>query len=547
MRNSWKRAAVCLIGALAFGCGSDSKSTDGGGGGASSTSGGSGSEAGATTQGGSSANGGSTAATQGGSGGIGGSGTGNGGASTGGASSAVGAFRYGFNAGYPNPAFNDQDLAGLGVRSGVTSQRVSLPEQHLDKWGYEIELSDVKGYRALGMGELVGFLTSPTRAHSSAPTSATDDQVGFYIPKNLYEPIVGSDGKVNPDNYWANYVFRAVSTYGEWIKVWEVWNEPDWVADWQTTLGWTTSAPTAAQLPRFNGSVFDYVRMLRVSQVAARLADPKAKIATGGLGYASFLDAVLRYTDEPTQGKIDGDHPSTGAGYIDVLSFHHYPIYTTGNSEAGVDGFLKQQQTFAALVNKAGISVGWECTETGAPHVALTGVPSGPDYAKNYLMKAMTLAQSVGIGGVHWFNLADGKAAGASTDPYAFMGLYMPVGSLSKASDATLNDSGVAYATLTQLLRDARYDADSSAAVSLPATARGAVFSKGDGKRVFVLWAVPTAGSESGSAELDLGVDGALNMHTWDFSKTQKSQAVTVTGGFAHVVLEATPRLFVEP
>lgn len=489
------------------------------------------------------------------SGGVNGAGAGGvnsagaGGASGAGATSMSERFRYGFNAGYPNPTFNDQDFAGLGIRAGVTSERVSLPEQHLDRWGYDIELNDVKGYRALGMGELVGFLTSPTRAHSSAPSSATDDEASLYIPKNLYEPITTSDGKINPDNYWANYVYRTVSIYGEWIKTWEVWNEPDWVSDWQVTEAWASREPTPADLPRFHGSIFDYVRMLRVSSVAAKLADPSAKIATGGLGYANFLDALLRYSDEPNAGAINADFPATGKAYIDVVSFHHYPIYTQGNSESAVDGFLEQKATFAALIAKAKIQVGFECTETGAPHVALDGVPSGAAYAKNYLLKTMTLAPGAGIGGVHWFVLSDAKVSGQSTDPYAFMGLYQPVQSLTSPAQAQLTETGVAYRTLTSLLADAHYDDAATQSLALPENARGAAYqsSTPSDHRILVLWALPASNtSETAALTLDLPADRPLRQHLWDFSKTNTSELLSPTNSTLQVTLDATPRIFVE-
>ncbi len=75
-----------------------------------------------------------------------------------------------------------------------------------------------------------------------------------------------------------------------------MWNEPDWTPDWHTVDRWKTNPPTATELPRFNGSIFDYVRMLRVTWQAAKKADPNALVATGGVGYPPFLDAILRYT-----------------------------------------------------------------------------------------------------------------------------------------------------------------------------------------------------------------------------------------------------------
>jgi hypothetical protein len=84
------------------------------------------------------------------------------------------------------------------------------------------------------------------------------------------------------------------------------------VSDWTVTQAWSTSPPTAAELPRFHGSIFDYVRMLRITWEVAHKIDPGAHVAVGGLGYASFLSAVLRYTDNPADGSVTTDYPSTG-------------------------------------------------------------------------------------------------------------------------------------------------------------------------------------------------------------------------------------------
>ena len=72
-------------------------------------------------------------------------------------------------------------------------------------------------------------------------------------------PIDPKTGEINPDNYWAQYVYDAVRTYSPWIKVWEIWNEPDYVSEWQVTQEWPERAPTSEDLIRFNGSVYDYV------------------------------------------------------------------------------------------------------------------------------------------------------------------------------------------------------------------------------------------------------------------------------------------------
>lgn len=100
------------------------------------------------------------------------------------------------------------------------------------------------------------------------------------------------------------------------------------MSDWHVVDGWKTAPPSKADLPRFNGSIFDYVRMLRIAKEGATKADPEAMIATGGIGYPPFLDAILRYTDDPEGGAVTTAYPSTGAAYVDVVDFHFYRIFS---------------------------------------------------------------------------------------------------------------------------------------------------------------------------------------------------------------------------
>jgi hypothetical protein len=237
-------------------------------------------------------------------------------------------FRYGANLGHPNAAWGDDVHAGLAAASGVRSLRVKLPAAHLERWGDAIEVADLEAYAALGLHSHVGYLTGAATAEQSLkPSGEPDWKLEWYPPRNLHEPIFLPGGEVNPDNHWADYVRRVVSTYSPWIRVWHVWNEPDWVADWQVTLTWDTEPPAAEDLPRWNGSIFDYIRMLRITHEVARQVDPWALVATGGLGYASFLDAILRYTDDPVDGSVNADHPLTGGAYVDVLDLHYYPVF----------------------------------------------------------------------------------------------------------------------------------------------------------------------------------------------------------------------------
>ncbi|HVK68459.1 MAG TPA: hypothetical protein VM694_28570 [Polyangium sp.] len=482
----------------------------------------------------------------GGSAGSGGGGPGSGGSGAGGGGALGGPFRHGVNAGHRHPTWSDPELAKLAREAGADSQRISLPEQHLETWGYEIEVEDIKQYAALGMSNHVAFLTTPTAEHSTAPAGTPNWQVAEYIPKNLYQPVFLADGKINPDNYWGAYVYKTVSTYKGWVKVWEVWNEPDWVADWQVTVTWDKDPPTKEQLPRFHGSIFDYVRMLRVTREAALEADPDAKIALGGIGYPNFLSAVLRYTDNPEGGAVTAAYPEKGATYFDVLSFHYYPVFSPGSSDVGVRGLVDSKNALAKVLDAAGVSgKTWMVTESGAPHELIGAGPGGVEYARNYILKVMTTAQAEGIGGVDWYLLTDSADLGASTSSFDYMGLYYDVLKLGAPTEAKLTDTGVAYRTHGALLAGASFDAGATAALALPEAVGGAAFKLSNGKAAFVLWAKTSGTAEDASAMYSLAASGPLKAYAWDHGKTGAATDLTPAGGSVSLSLTGSPQIFV--
>ncbi|WP_437667151.1 hypothetical protein [Sorangium sp. So ce1182] len=479
----------------------------------------------------------------GGPGGGGSGGPGGGGSGAGGAGLPL-AFRYGVNLGHRNADWGDDSEATLAARAGARSIRVKLPAAHLATWGYEIELGDIETYASLGMADHIGFLIGSESVDMTvAPPGAAEWENEHYIPKSLYEPIFLPDGSVNPGNAWASYVYRTVDTYKPWIHLWHVWNEPDWVADWSVTQTWETEPPRAADLPRFNGSIFDYIRMLRVTKEAARRADPDARIATGGIGYPSFLSAILRYTDNPDGGAVTPDYPEKGGAYIDVVDFHYYPIFSRKSSDASVDELLATKEAFAAELADAGVEVqGWNVSETGAPLASTPEYPDlgNPTYARNYLLKVMTMAQAHGIGGVDWFILSNGDVR--SEDVFELMGLYHDIGALTSVDEATKTELGMAYTTLTEVLAGASYDDGATKALALPAGARGAAFRK-DGKRRIALWAVTPAGAEEASASAELATETGFYVHVWDGVVTPP---LYVSGGKVTLALSGSPVLLVE-
>ncbi|HSC89029.1 MAG TPA: hypothetical protein VLC09_17225 [Polyangiaceae bacterium] len=453
-------------------------------------------------------------------------------------------FRFGANLGHPNPNFDDATMSDLAAESGVRSIRIKYPEYHFAEWGQEIEVNDAKHYASVGMSEHAAFLIGMSAEHSTAPGGTPSWELDYWIPANLYEPIFLEDGEVNPDNYFAAYVAATMETYSPWVKYWEIWNEPDWVSDWQVTETWWDEPPTKAQLPRFNGSIFDYVRMLRIAYAVKEKVAPDTYVMTGGLGYSSFLSALLRYTDNPDGGAVSEAYPHTGAAYFDVLSFHHYPhLVEDGSSDAGLDSFSQHRDDLLAELDKAkAVGKGWMVTENGASQRAIDGVASGPAYGPNYLVKSMAWAKAEGFLGIDWFTLSDGDDA---SDPFANMGLYHALGSLSSVDQAEIQMNGVAYSTVSRFLAGARLDIQGTEDLNLPETARGYLFEQ-DEKQVHVLWA-RTDDDEEVAATISLPVDGARRLHALDSGASGTGVELAPVDGALQLELTGAPIFVIEP
>jgi hypothetical protein len=123
-------------------------------------------------------------------------------------------------------------------------------------------------------------------------------------PRELYEEWndwTSSDG--DPINYWGRYVYQVVSRYGDRVKHWEMWNEPDWDVFWC-------------------GSDADYARLLKVGYKAVKAACPggDCTVLFGGLMYWSdqgFFERVLDITKDDFQAP-DNNY------FFDVMSVHFY-------------------------------------------------------------------------------------------------------------------------------------------------------------------------------------------------------------------------------
>ncbi|RMG73157.1 MAG: hypothetical protein D6711_11410 [Chloroflexi bacterium] len=141
--------------------------------------------------------------------------------------------------------------------------------------------------------------------------------------QGMYEPIFadGTDipaaGKaLNPNNPWGVYVAQVVNRYkpggelarsgniplGSGIRVWEIWNEPDFENFWR-------------------GTDRDYARLLKISYIVIKRVDPSAQVMFGGLlypnGESNFLAQVLNiYANDPSAPENNW--------FMDLVAVHAY-------------------------------------------------------------------------------------------------------------------------------------------------------------------------------------------------------------------------------
>lgn len=179
-------------------------------------------------------------------------------------------------------------------------------------------------------------------------------------PQNLHQPVFndGTDipgpGKgINPNNYWARFVFDIVARYkpGGWLATqegwpegtgvshWEMWNEPDYGFFW-------------------SGTVEEYFRLLKVGYLAAKFADPDCTVLVGGL--ANYFD---EYWFPRLLQTIEEDPDRTANNwYFDIAATHMYHrSKDTWEQAERISGLLRQHGLGdkPIWINESGVPV-WD-------------------------------------------------------------------------------------------------------------------------------------------------------------------------------------------
>ncbi len=323
---------------------------------------------------------------------------------------------------------------------------------------------------------------------------------------NLFEPVF-ADGKdhttldvpINPDNPWAQFVFRAVSRYkpggilasergfpeAAGVRVWEVWNEPDLPAFWR-------------------GGPMAYARLLKVAAIVVKTVDPEATVMFGGLLYAgggNFLSSVLQRFKNDVLG-VEYDW------FFDAVAVHSYddPWRSGWLTKVVQDTLAEYDLVRPVWVNETGVSV-WDdypgpvWATAPEERVRLATVQQ----QANFLIMSAAYAWAKGAQKVFYHQLYDdcgNQAAGSDFPPHhgelcsegtcfghAF-GLYRnPREAICFSQHPFANTPrpvAFAYRLLAEIFGRQPFDALGISGLQDPVTT--IVFARNDGARIIVLW-----------------------------------------------------------
>lgn len=498
-----------------------------------------------------------------------------------------GYFYYGTNGGWYGSSWDDKSLADIAAGNssksikgaGSKTFRPPLPEQFLDFWGYDVRISEFQHYASLGVKDNTIFLQTPTVAHRDNNNYGGCSESSQMFA-NMYEPIWdgGANGTpVNDNNYYALYVYKTVTRYKTWGKFWEIMNEPDidYSGNGYKNRGeagnWFDNDPDPCALGNMRAPVFHYIRMLRISYEVIKSIDPTAQVATGGLGYVGFLDALLRHTDNPADGSVTAEYPLNGGAYFDVLSFHSYPMFNLASWSNVVNGFVFNRHSDAAINEYVSLknnfntlleSYGYNgttyprkifiCTENNIPRKQIADYIGSDEAQKNYVIKALTESQRIDVKQYYIFMLGDDHTEAAATGYFETMGLYKNLTDIGPnfnggAYNQQYSNGGIAYKTTSDILMFHRYNAARTAQMNLPANIGGSAFTDSIGNNVYVLWAKTTSDlSETAAAVYSfpaiMNVSPIMNRFEWNYTMTNASTVIPAVT----IALTATPIFLTE-
>jgi len=362
-----------------------------------------------------------------------------------------------------------------------------------------------------------------------------------------------------------------VTRYKDHVKFWEVWNEPDLDLQgngWKPANmegNWWMNDPAPCEFA-LRAPIYSYVRLLRISYEVIKSIDPDSYVCVGGLGYPSFLDAVMRNTDNPSGGTVGEEFPLKGGAYFDVMSYHSYP-HIEGwlrewnndkgdfdyfrHSDAAAKGVISKKEQFETVLESYGYDGDiypkkpFIITETNIPRRQFGENIGSEDAQCNFIIKSLIETQKAGILQYHIYNLGEAAIYDANLSEFNFMGIYESLANIELYTHK-ITSGGVAFKTTSEILKGYEYDEEATIALGLTDQVGGGAFKNNLGQMIYVLWAKTQNDlSENASATYSfpntLGIN-QLDKIEWNYS--QNPQTVRVNA--ANIQLNASP-VFLRP
>ncbi len=479
----------------------------------------------------------------------------------------TGLFRPGSNLGY-NPPWTDEQLGSLAAgdpQEGILGAGAKTIRPALYDFltatglGYDFRLPTFQHYENLGLDDLTMIVGFPAEWHRDL-TDYCGDGNNSAMFRNLYTDIWddGTDGTpYNDDNFYAAYLYEVVTRYNDQVKFWEIWNEPGfdyagvgWREPGDPAGNWWDRNPSPCE-NILRAPIQHYIRTLRISWEIIKTVAPEDYVAVAGVGYASFLDAVLRNTDNPIDGTVTDEYPYGGGAYFDVMGFHSYPdidgsvrefdpntgaqVYTR-NSDVAAQGLVKRKTTWDNVLRSRGYGTiypekEWIMTEFNVPRKAFKAdaMTGGTLLQVNYVTKAMVTAMKNDVRQMHIYNLGDATTENAATNEFDNLGLFKKLSGTVPGTEV-YNSEAYAYKTTSDVLYGSTYDPVQTGQMNLPSTIDGGAFRYSNGNYVYVIWAKATIDqNEFASASYSFPAGFGLNQlykRIWDHVITNQTVAV---------------------
>lgn len=161
--------------------------------------------------------------------------------------------------------------------------------------------------------------------------------------------------------------------------------------------------------------------MLRIAYEIAKKIDPECWVSVSTLSHYEFLDALMRYTDNPNNGEINATYPDYGGAYFDCIGFIQYPkgeiidiekniTYNKFGSDSLVLKVIISKKNFENITNKYGFGIKYPKKifindETGLTSEDSCKLLGGEEMRINWILKLSLLSLEYDIKQNHNKNL----------------------------------------------------------------------------------------------------------------------------------------------